>query len=672
MEIKEKGKKGISVHVSLMAIIVITFIAFLPIIKNGYVFLDDPDYVLNNPLMSASLKTIFTSFYLDNYHPLTILVYTLEHNFFNSEMMGYHFVSLLLHISNSLLVFFFIYYLLDKKNTVIPMITSLLFGIHPIHIESVAWASELKDVLYAFFFLLSLVSYVLFVQKEKGIKYLLYSFGFYILSLLSKGQAVTLPLCLLLIDYFLKRKLKSKMLFEKIPFFILSMVFGIIAIIAQSGSPTHQKYNFHNIFWGFYAMILYLFKFVLPVRLSGIYPYPFDTDLSIPAFVYFSPVIFVTLFIVVFAFFRKNVYVIFGTVFFLANIFTLVKFIKVGDAIIADRYSYISFIGLFFVTGYGGWRLINLTENYRIKNIIQFAGVLLIIILSTLTWSRTLIWKNSYTFWGDVSNKYNYYWRPYYCLGQMEYEKGNYKSAINYYSLAIEKDKYCPPLVYLWRGRTYFAKIMNYDSAIADLNRVLAFGNKKDPTQTEGRWELSLAYYRKGKFDDALKICNELIAMDSNDSKAYLQRALIYENGNHPQIQWALNDFKRTLQIDPKNKSAYLNRGSLYVDNLGEYDAGIADFSKVLELDPANTDAVLSKGIAYYRMENYEQALNSFTSLVDREHDNGNLFYLIALSWSGKKNYTKALQYARQAQKAGYTINAELLKKWESQSYLLK
>jgi hypothetical protein len=212
MVIKESSKEVISFRTAIVAVITMTFLAFLPILWNSYVLWDDPEYILHNTLIHAPLKVIFSSYYMSNYHPITIIACALEYKVFGSNMMGYHALSLLLHISNSLLVFFFIYYLLGKKNVIVPFITALLFGIHPMHVESVAWASELKDLLYSFFFLGSLICYVLYVQRRAGaspapaIYWLIAAFGLFLLSLLSKGQAVTLPLCFLLVDYFLQKK----------------------------------------------------------------------------------------------------------------------------------------------------------------------------------------------------------------------------------------------------------------------------------------------------------------------------------------------------------------------------------------------------------------------------------------------------------------------------------
>jgi protein O-mannosyl-transferase len=668
---KQAQPKGISVNAALIAIVAIVFISFLPTFSNGYVYWDDPDYILHNPLMTAPLKVMFfggtSSYYLANYHPLTILVYTIEHSFWGSNMMGYHAVSLLLHIANSLLVFSFIYHLLSKKNVMIPLVTALLFGVHPMHVESVAWASELKDVLYTFFFLASLTCYVLYLQNAKSLKYLVVALILFLLSLISKGQAVTLPLSFLLVDFFFKRKATIGMAIDKVPFFALSLIFGVIAMKAQNSAITHDASQiFQTFFWGIYGLCLYLFKFILPVNLSGLYPYPYGADHSIPIIVYASPVFIVILLGIVYKFFRTNKFVLFGVFFFLLNIFTVLKFVPVGDAIMADRYSYIPYIGLFFIVAYGFNKLLNNPPYKLTKKVIQYAGVALLVLLSSLTWARVTVWKDSYSFWGDTIKKNGDYWRAYYCIGQEYYNKGDYASAVKYFSGGIKNDKYCPPTVYMWRGITYMEKLNKLDSAIADFKAVLNFGNKADPSQIDGRLNLGLAYYRKGMFDDALKIYNELIAMAPDDITAYFQRGLVYQYKKQPQADMALADYNKAIEMNPQYADAYLNRGSLYVDMLGKYDLGIADFNKALELQPANVDAIINRGIAYYKQGNFDAALNNYNQAIGKTTNNGRVYFLEALAYAGKKEYAKALQIAEQAQKAGVNVDAGLLQQWKS------
>ncbi|HTA26353.1 MAG TPA: tetratricopeptide repeat protein, partial [Bacteroidia bacterium] len=186
------------------------------------------------------------------------------------------------------------------------------------------------------------------------------------------------------------------------------------------------------------------------------------------------------------------------------------------------------------------------------------------------------------------------------------------------------------------------------------------------PSQIQGRLNLGLAYYRKNMYDDAIKIYTELIHMDSLEPTAYFQRALAYHYGNPPQPELALADYSKAIQLNPANAMAYLNRGSLYVDQFNKYDLAIADFNKTLELDPANTDAIVNKGIAYYRKEDFDEALRLYNSVPGNLNDRGKIFYLKALSYAGKNEYTNALQNAETAQKMGLTIDPAILQQWKS------
>src|SRR5206468_1940655 len=151
-------------YIPLLVIILISFIAFLPVLHNGFVNLDDDRYILNNPsLFSVNLKDIFSRYVEGNYHPLTMLTYAIEYQLFGLNAQGYHVVNLMLHLLNVILVFYAVLYLSNK--TIVALVAAMLFGIHPLHVESVAWASELKDLLYTFFFLAAYVCYLRYLNE---------------------------------------------------------------------------------------------------------------------------------------------------------------------------------------------------------------------------------------------------------------------------------------------------------------------------------------------------------------------------------------------------------------------------------------------------------------------------------------------------------------------------
>ncbi|ETW97405.1 MAG: hypothetical protein ETSY1_22875 [Candidatus Entotheonella factor] len=234
----------------LCASILMTLVVMWPTLGNGWTNWDDQFYVLHNPLIRDisidRIKTIFLTLQVQGiYHPLTLVSYALDYALSGLEPATYHATNLILHILNVGLVFWFIYLLVGSTH--IATVTAILFGIHPMHLESVAWISARKDVLYALFFISGLIVYLYYLQsyKRKLGLYLL-CFLMFLLSLLSKGMAVTFPLLLLCIDFLLKRRLKGVVIWEEVPFLLLSAGFGIIAIIAEQVGAALVALNQYN------------------------------------------------------------------------------------------------------------------------------------------------------------------------------------------------------------------------------------------------------------------------------------------------------------------------------------------------------------------------------------------------------------------------------------------
>ena len=228
------NQKNLILFLAISFILIATAIAYYPCLKNGFVW-DDEGYILKNYYIKNmsvdNLKTIMTTPIMGNYHPLVIISYAWEYFFFKLNPAPYHIVNMIIHLLNCVLVFYFIMRL--SNSIPVAFITGLLFGIHPLHVESVAWISERKDVLYAFFYVISLICYLSYLEKRPDYKYYFFALFFFLLSILSKPMAVTLPLVLFLMDYFRDRKIDYRAIIEKIPFFVLSILSGIVTLFAQ-------------------------------------------------------------------------------------------------------------------------------------------------------------------------------------------------------------------------------------------------------------------------------------------------------------------------------------------------------------------------------------------------------------------------------------------------------
>jgi protein O-mannosyl-transferase len=361
----KKKNTGASFNINALilaaVIAVITYISFSPSFKNDFNNWDDPTYVTENPIVQSD-KTqwneIFTKPVSLNYHPLTIL--TLAWNYQSADKEGgkvdatvFHEWNVWIHLLNTLLVFYFIW-LLSGRQLLTAAFTAAVFGVHPMHVESVSWVSERKDVLYTLFFLLSCISYLHYTDKKK-ILYLALSFILFALSCLSKAVAVIIPLVFIAIDYFNYPKWEWRRLIEKIPFFLLSLYIGMKAYTIQATDAIAKKEVFtlfQRLMFGSYGAMIYLAKFFVPLHLTAFYPYPTtDSAGKVPLIFYISPLIWVALGLLVWYGLKKYRALSFGIVFFFITIVLVLQFLSVGSAIMAERYSYVPYIGIAFITG---------------------------------------------------------------------------------------------------------------------------------------------------------------------------------------------------------------------------------------------------------------------------------------------------------------------------------
>src|SRR6185436_18935361 len=341
----------------LIGIIVLTFIVFFPTLDNALTNWDDPTYLNENPLIkslsSSNIKRIFSEIYFSNYQPLHIFSYAIEYHFYKLNPHGYHATSVVMHLIATGLVCWFIWALTEIS--FIALVTALLFGIHPLHVESVAWAAERKDLLYAIFFLASLVAYIRYIKANQKIKYLVYCLLFFILSIMSKAMATSLVPVLFLLDYYFGRKFNVRVFIEKIPFLFIAVGFGLYSIhaSAETGSISTQVFNlFQRILIANFNLLAYVTKLIVPFNLSAYYPYPENAVRDFPIYFYIAPLIVALLFILIIRSVKKTKIFFFTAGFFVACIFLVLQLLPVGPAIMAERYSYLSSIGLFLLIAF--------------------------------------------------------------------------------------------------------------------------------------------------------------------------------------------------------------------------------------------------------------------------------------------------------------------------------
>lgn len=481
---------------AISLILILIFFLFSPSLKNGFVNWDDPEHLTENTMVKVlsweSVKKIFTSFYTLNYHPLALLSYALEYHFFGLNSFVYHSTNLVLHLLNSLLVFWLISMLTGRIT--VSFITAILFGIHPLHVESVAWVCGRREILYSVFFLGSIIEY-LYYRRDKVVRYYYYSLFLFILAVLSKAVAVNLPFVLLLCDYFIEGRLKRENWIKKTLYFGIAIIGAMITFFARKDSGDIGQIGVFQIIYNLciasHSLVFYLVKMAAPVRLSVVYPYPSDELSKLPWGYLISPLIVLLLVLLVKFSLRWTKKVVFGSLFFLITVLPVLQILRSVTAFAAaDRYTYIPLLGMFYIIGEGWIWLYRRKMRYkRVMQISLVAGLTVIIcIFSLLTYQRIGVWKDSIILWSDVLK--------------------------NYPDFAT---------AYKNRGVAY-TNIENFNQAILDFNRAIYLA----PGDISHYVNIGNAYASKGDFTQAVYNYNKALEIDSKNAWVYYNRAAAY------------------------------------------------------------------------------------------------------------------------------------------------
>jgi len=548
----------------LVPVLAITFILFLPALQNGFTNWDDVLYVTSNPLLKElngeGLKAIFSTPVVSNYHPLTILSLAINYQFSELNPMTYHLTSVLLHVINTGLVFWFIW-VLSSGNRWVSAFVALLFGIHPMHVESVAWISERKDLLYTLFYVAAMIAYVQYVRlKQTSHLVLVTLLG--ALSLLCKPAAIVLPLSLLAIDYYLRREWSWKWVVEKIPMFILSGIFAYatLAIQAKKAVASVELYSIvERICFAGFGSVWYLLKAIVPYPLSALHPFPEElsaiyyltTALSIAGAIYLLLKV-------------RNRNYLFGFGFYLINLILVLQLISIGNAVVAERYTYVPYISLFFLLG--------MEVHHALKqNLAKYKWVVFglagiwIAALGYMTWTRIPVWKNSQALWENVLRHYPVSKRAWTNKGLDLYDQQRWPEVIQHLSKALETDPdYGDALE--WRSRAYL-ETKESAKALEDAQKF----QRLYPQKEAALFVLARAQDATGAFDAALENYNLLIASYPNKTEYINNRGVIYFNKLRS-YEKAKADFEKAIQLSPQNGSYYLNLSRCYymLNNLPE------------------------------------------------------------------------------------------------------
>jgi Flp pilus assembly protein TadD len=554
-----------------------TFGIYAQVIGHQFITLDDPTYIQENSMVNrgvtrAGLAWAFTTFHAANWHPLTWIAHMIDSQLFGMNAGGHLLVNALIHVANTLLVFWF---LLRTTHTRWPSaLVAALFALHPLHVESVAWASERKDTLSAFFGLLSLIAYVRYTEAPSISRYVWTAITLG-LGLLAKPMLVTWPFVMLLLDYWPLRRLRDPMakehlwgdshreaatgivslVWEKLPLVALVAASAVITSVAQSHAGAVRTFtDFSIVLRLSNALVSYAKYLVLtfwPHDLAVYYPF---APAGIPDWQIIG-VAFLLIAITAFCFFQRKIrpYVIVGWLWFLGTLVPVIGLVQVGGQTMADRYFYIPSIGLFIAVVFG---LADIAKTRRIAPLLSaaIAGVFLLV-LATLTNAQIHLWSNSFTL-------YNHALTVTPPNPHIEYNLG----------LAMGGS-----------GR--------YDEAAAHFEKTLQI----DSNFYDGLVGMGVTRTIQGRLPEAIEYFQAAIRSQPDAPKAHVQLALALWKQNRDQA--AVEEMRRALQFAPKDADIRADFG-LALELVGRMPEAIEQLHEALRLDPNSAEAHNNLGLA--------------------------------------------------------------------------
>lgn len=637
--------------ITVIALALATFAVFSQVLRSEFVNFDDPQYVIENTNIQnipiwQTIKWAFTSGYAANWHPITWLSHTLDYKLFGLNPAGYHLTNLLLHIANTLLL---LAVLNATTSRLWPSVfVAALFALHPLHVESVAWVAERKDVLSTFFTLLTMVAYLCYTTQPNARLYSL-TLILFTLGLMSKPMLVTLPFVLLLFDYWPLNRLEInngkqvyRRFFEKIPFFILSAISSIVTSIVQQHAMTDietfpLRWRTAN---AVVSYIRYIEKMFVPRKLAVLYPLAGNLP---KIWLIVAAVIFLLVVsILIIRFSPRHRYLLVGWLWFIGTLAPVIGLVQVGMQQMADRYTYVPLIGLFILVT---WLVADIFSSR--KFFLTIAALVVLTSLSICTILQVRYWRNSMSLFAHAIAVTNYNYISYNNLGYAYVEKKNFEQAIENYKKAISIN------------RGYADAYSNLGAALAELSRydeaidVLTQSLNLKPDNPKAYCNLGIVYNKAGRYADAVESLNKSLKLKPNDTKAYFNLGIVHASADN----WlqAIEAYNSALKTAPSNNeiygrlaAAHNNLAVLLLDKQ-KIDEAIGHLRQAIQTDPNYADAYNNLGLAYGKINRLQDEIEAYKQAAKIKPNYVEAYYNLGASYSNLGRYTEAIQAFGQA-----------------------
>lgn len=631
-----------------IVVIILTFFIYQPALNNKFTNYDERAYVSENASIRQfngdMISREMGNFFMGNYHPLTMISYAIDYSIVGMDPKGYILTNILLHILASL----FLFMLLIKitNNSYASIAGALLFSLHPLHVESVAWIAERKDVLYTAFLSMALLTAYLWLTQKSKLFWLL-TLLLFVLACLSKGMAVVFSPVVMLMAVMIQLKQDKEIKWKEVlnpmflPFILISLVFGYVAILAQAeaeairddtgGLPIYAK-----ILYPAYGIWFYLQKFIFPIPLSAHYDYPSLKNIVLLV----SPLLVTGIGFTLWYFRNKFPEWVFAFLFYLFSISIVLQILPVGKAIAADRYFYFASIGFSIALA---WSLSKIKKNLPA---IAFSG-LFILMGFTLTIPRIKIWKDSRSLWEDTFKENQNVPFVLFNLGVSLEKTGkeNDLRSIELYKKAISIDS------------TYFEPYNNLGILLnqygnPDLALPLYYkALKLKPNHSDTYNNLATALQALGKYEEALSIFKQSIDTDPNNPSPHNNLGtLLNELGRYNEAAYHYN---MAIKLKANEPRVWYNLGNLYYQ-IQKSDSSIYCYQKALELKPDYPDAMGNMGVIYFSRQDYETALSWYEKALQVDPNFRDAYFNMGVTWYYLKDQQKSRANFEKAASLGH------------------
>ena len=600
-----------------VVLVAVTIFAYRPAWHGGFLW-DDDDYIINNQLLTAAdgwQRIWFSLDSLSQYFPLTYSTFRIEHALWGLNTTGYHWVNLLLHVGNALLV----WAVLARLRIPGSWLAAAIFALHPVQVESVAWITERKNVLMGFFFLLTLLAWIAFVDERLRRQWIFYCLAliFYVLALSAKATACTLPAALFLILWLQKKPITMRRLMQIVPFVVLGIGMGLLAVWWER---YHQGTNravfaflspIERILVASRAVWFYLSKIFWPSNLTFIYPRWNISPADLLDYIWLLAGIAAG---VAICFLRRYVgrSVEVAAAFFVATLSPVLGFIMLFTfryTFVADHYQYLACIGPIALASAG---IVSLSDKFtEYRAVIISAALLVVAILGTLTWRQAATYADIETLWRTTLAKNPECWMAHTNLGLVLFEKGKIDDAIAHYRSALEMQ----------------------------------------PDWWDAEYNLGTALSAKGQVDEAILHCEKAVTMRPTDPDAQVSLAnLLLQKGR---IDEAIAHYQKAIAVRPDDFLARYGLGHALLEK-GELDSAIQVCRSALLLRPSDVDCRTTLAIALEEKGNPTEAIQHYQKALELAPKSiptlTNLAWLLATSQDASlRNGPKAIELAGQA-----------------------